>query len=326
MRKKGIYLMASALLSLTACTDDFEDPQPVPVRLETVLDEGSAQTRNQTTYQATELASGQPVGVYIYYTGNTSTTDSYAYKNIGYTVSGNAGNLGSPTSQPYYPPNANQEVDIYAFAPRTVWASVTDELSALTATTLFSVSTSQGDSNGTGYKASDFVWGMVTSKAATDKNTTKEVPLKHKMAKIIVNLTEGNGMSGRLAGATVKVLNTITAAKINLTTGAVTTNGSTKNDITIGSSLSVSNGKATCNGVIVPQTVAKGTAFITITLPSYGNTVYTYKLPAAADMAFASENSYTYDVTVNATDITLTTTISNWTAKTGDNAGKASYQ
>lgn len=329
-------LYLTALLGLLASCDKetVDELAPQEIRLGSTLALSEADTRTQTKdVQKNELADGQPVGVYVYYTGNTSISDNYAYENISYTVSGTGGNLllASGARQPYYPPKAVQVVDIYAFSPRTAWASVTSALSALTESTLFSVSTAQG--NDEGYKASDFVWGKTTSSASQHNNQTVTVPMNHKLSKIIVNVQEGNGMSGRLGGATVKLHNTVTNAKINLTTGRAVANDTTKPDITIGTcttKTTVSGGTDYYHttGVIVPQTLAKGTKFITVTLSNtYGNTVYTYNLPSGTsdtDKAFTEGNVYTYTITVHATAISLTTDISPWTDAEGG-AGSAIY-
>ena len=323
MRYKSILIMMAALPLLAACSHDLEVEELMPLRIGAVVDDSGAQTRNQSEYQATELATGQKVGVYVYYsnygsnTGDwTTTTDNYGYKNIEYTVTGNAGALTSPSTQPYYPPNASQKVVIYGFAPRTKFASITGELSAQTAVAVdFTDQRDQSAANGANYLATDFVWGKVNSTLSADKNKSAiDIPLTHKMSKVAVILTEGNGMSGRLAGATVTLeSNVVTKAKVNLTNGTVTADGSTKNTVTLAKNITKSGSTYSCNAVIVPQTIAAGNLLAVTLSSTYGNTKYYYKTTAAT--TFNANTCTTYNITVNATAITVSTSISDWGTK-----------
>ncbi|MBR1541689.1 MAG: fimbrillin family protein [Bacteroidaceae bacterium] len=326
--KKEMFYMA-VLLFCSACDKeaDYIAEERVPIMLGTTIEAAGAETRTQSTtaLQNTELANGQAVGVFIYNAGTKATQTTYGgYKNISYSVSGTAGDLTSST-QPYYPANASQTVDIYAFSPREAYTATNADLSGLTAVTGYSVSTNQSSDDG--YKASDFVWGTGNSSAAAVKSRSDKkvlVTLGHKMSRIIVRLTEGNGMSGRLAGATVKINNVVVATKINLTTGVVeAATGSTQSAVTLGSNISVSSNMATCIGVIPPQSIA-ACGLITITLSdTYGNSVYTYTTTAAS--TFTANNQYVYNITVHATGLQLTTSISPWGDETTAGTGTAIF-
>lgn len=321
-----MFYMA-VLLFCSACDKeaDYIAEERVPIMLGTTIEAAGAETRTQsTTLQNTELASGQEVGVFIYNSGTKATQTTYGgYKNISYSVSNTAGDLTSST-QPYYPANASQTVDIYAFSPRAAYTATNADLSGLTAVTGYSVNTNQSSDDG--YKASDFVWGTGSSSAADVKPLSDKkvlVTLGHKMSRIIVRLTEGNGMSGRLAGATVKINNVVVATKINLTTGVVEAFGSTQSAVTLGSNISVSSNMATCIGVIPPQSIA-ACGLITITLSNtYGNSVYTYTTTAAS--TFTANNQYVYNIRVDATGLQLTTSISPWGDETAAGTGTAIF-
>ena len=67
--------------------------------------------------------------------------------------------------------------------------------------------------------------------------------------------------------------------------------------------------KASHSGIIVPQTVAAETTFITIV---YNNNALTYKIPAGGK-TFAAGYSYTYNLTIKMSGISLTSTeIGTW--------------
>ncbi len=82
-----------------------------------------------------------------------------------------------------------------------------------------------------------------------------------------------------------------------------------------------------CSGIILPQTVTRGDKLIEIVL-SGGTTKYAYKIPAAPAAAvttFDSGKVYTYTITITASGLSLTTTVADWVAETGD-TGSAELQ
>ena len=67
-----------------------------------------------------------------------------------------------------------------------------------------------------------------------------------------------------------------------------------------------------CAGLIPPQTIAAGTAFLEVTVKTAGDLTgtATYSLPAAK--TFASGNAYTCTLSINLSSIGTTTDITNW--------------
>lgn len=328
---KNYFILATALLLITACSKDSsentpENNAPVPILLGTSLEVNTRS--NSQTLQATELADGTSVGVYIYHNGTTtSASTSYGYKNLAYTAGNATGDLTLVTAsdQPYFPQDKTKTIDIYAFAPRTGVYTSTAELSTLTAENAFTTTADQTtDAN---YRASDFVWGKAAAVTyATASTSSITIPLKHKLSKVNINIAPGTGMTlTKLANARIKLNGVILDGTVNFTTGAVTTSGTTTSSVILTSSASTSatttftsgttNYTAcTSSAVIIPQTIAASNSFITVEL--WDGTAYTtaYNVKTTATTTFDAEKVYTYNIIVNSQGLTLTTTIADWTS------------
>ena len=342
--KKYLTIAAAAVL-LASCSGDSEINKaaelsaPVPIQLGTSM-QLTATRGNSQAIQSTELEPGQTVGVYIYYKDatTTNTTYSYGYKNLAYTVDdhtvtgGTAGDLSLVTAleQPYYPENKSQNIDIYAFSPRTGVYTSTGELGTLTAQNVFATAADQtSDAN---YKASDFVWGKAAN-VANGTSTAIEIPLKHKLSKVNVNIAPGTGMTlAKLDKAKITLNGVVLDGTVNFTTGSVTPrSGSAASSVILTSGVdqtvttsfndASSNSHTACSSsaVIIPQTIAASTSFITIQLwdaaanSGAGAYTSTYNVTTSAASTFAAETVYTYNIIVNTQGLTLTTTIADWT-------------
>lgn len=328
---KKYFILVIAMLFFAACSNDtteekFENDAPVPIRLGTSM---QVNTRsNSQILQATELAANTTVGVYIYEAGETevNATSGYGYKNIAYTVSGTVGDLAlvTATDQPYFPNDKSKNIDIYAFAPQVYTG--TGELNTLTAQDVFATTADQtADAD---YMASDFVWGKAaTVTFATASTSSIEIPLKHKLSKININIAPGSGMTlSQLAHARITLNGVILQGTVDFSTGAVTTRtGATASSVILTSNASTSatttftnsstNYTAcTSSAVIIPQDIAASTSFITVEL--WDGTAYTtsYKVKTTTTSSFAAETVYTYNIIVNSQGLSLTTTISDWTS------------
>lgn len=144
----------------------------------------------------------------------------------------------------YYPYGSPSSVDSYAF-------EVSKDQSTEAANGLLG-----------GYEASDFLWG----KAADVAPTTQRIAVKfqHRMAGVLVTLTEGTGFDAGEFGQlekSVLVTNTIRKAVIDLSTGEVTPTGEVPTTGTI-----PYKRDGDFRAVVVPQTVAASTPLFSITV------------------------------------------------------------
>lgn len=313
---KKLFLISAIAATLAACSSDndmngIENSKPQPILLGTSV--STTMRSNSQILQATELAVNQTVGVYVYFTGEkeTNSTANYGYKNIAYTVANANGDLTitDTDKQPYYPENKTQQVDVYAFAPQ--FDTTTGELNTMNDV---SFTTESDQSTDAKYNASDFVWGKTTL-TPTTSSTAQLIPMKHKLSKINVNIAPGTGMTlDALKDATITLAGVNLSGKINLTDGTATTDGTTTNTLTLTNGTSdsfkgtfKSDAGVDCyqaSAVIIPQTLTSQTLKIKLS----NNSEYTYSLSGS----FTAEKINTYDIKINATGLTLTTTITAW--------------
>lgn len=191
----------------------------------------------------------------------------------------------------------------------------------------------------------------------TANTATAVVPMLHRGSKIVINLLPGGMAKDKLKNAVVKFNVDYIAGSLNMSTGkyAVTT-GTTAavTPITLTSHLGIdaqgtspnaegvatvttSNDAFTCSAVIVPQTITTANNsgngnIITIDLKSdltssaTTTATYAYKTGSTTAPTFESGKVYTYNITVLATGLTVTTTVSDWVAGTGGGSFNAVLQ
>ncbi len=280
--KKTIFYAAAAVLLLTACTNDETNAQLENsdiISLSASVSGNNTRASSQDALQDLQFASGKEIFVEVYKTGDAKYTEG------NYTT----GDGGTMTGTLRYP-NTGENIDVKAYYPATVNS----------ATTSFGpIATNQTE------EANYQAWDLMSSSNVTNHakaDGTANLTFSHQMAKIIVNLTAGTGVSDLNLVSAVTINNTYTTATI--ANGVVSATSGDKQDI------SILGTKASNIGIIVPQTVAAGTTFITIT---YNGNALTYRIPAGGK-TFAAGNSYTYNFTVKASSIALqSSSITAWT-------------
>ena len=289
--KKHLFYIAAAALMLAACSNDERDIQNNDDIIKLSANIATPVTRATATdaLQNTQFNNSTAIHVDVYETGGSApmTNGSGTYTTTNTT--------GALSGSLYYPTNGNN-IDIEAYYPSTVTYS----------TTSFNVLADQ--SSAANYCSSDLMYATkLTNKA---KGTTHGLTFNHALSKIIVNITNGSGVT---AG---DITSNVSAVKINNTKltatiakGVVSAATGSATDITITGTTNTSN-----IGIIVPQTVVNGSAFITVT---YNSNDYAYTL--TADKTFEAGKVYTYALTLTAQGISLSsTTITDWIPDTGD--------
>ena len=273
MKTKILLFAAAALTVLTACSSDdspienAEQRMPVTLAYTTIdaTETRAAQNLNEGTF-----ASGESVMVRISNTGAAEWTD-YTF------TTGAAGAMTAPDPAPYYPAGA-QNIDIVAYYPATAGSS-------------FRVLYDQtADFN---YKASDLMFASVTNLAKTSE--TVELAFSHKMAKLCVNITAGQGVTSINS---VSILNVKPIVPLYSLTGFVGNATGTPINIAVSN-----NGAA----LIPPQTIDGELLFIET---DKGIAVY-----SVSNKSFAAGHQYTLNITVNLRAVGTTTAITGWTSE-----------
>ena len=267
MKTKTLLIAAAALTALTACTDDSITNERVPVTLAyTTLD--AVETRAAQNLNEGNFATGENIMVRISNTGASEWTD--------YTFTTAAeGALTAPNPAPYYPAGT-QNIDIVAYYPATAGAE-------------FTVATDQTPD--ASYKASDLMFASVTNQEKQAQ--VVELAFSHKMAKLCLNITAGDGVESITSVSILQVKPTVS---FNPATGEV---GSASGTAT---TISVSNQGA---AVIPAQTITGGLLSI-----ETDKGTATYSVPAGK--AFEAGHYYTLNITVNLRAVGATTDITGW--------------
>lgn len=342
-----IALLAAPLLLLTACSSDdtatVAPDGPAPILLGTSI---APTTRANSELQATELSAANTdgVGTFIYRNTKTAIDNEYGYENVKYTITGTAGDLtlASGETQPYYPMQKTS-VDVYGYAPYlAVTATGTDPKYKFTGCTV-----KNDQSTDLGYMQSDFVSGVLSNLTYANRTQMNVIPLNHRLCKIIVKLTAVGTLTmlpTNLMGAQITLHNIKTKFDFNpVATDAsgdpivsnVVADG-TNTDINMGTTGTVTVADAsslttdeknevdkalTLYAVIPPQTLtgfdASPLDLFTVTLNSANNSAV-YNLATKGTQQFEAGKQYTYTITVDATKLSFTTTITDWTKDAAD--------
>ncbi len=273
------FILAVAAVAFSACTH-MENPieeiipeEPteikVPVSLSystvDVVASKAAQDLNEGTF-----TSGESVKVRISNTGAGEWTD-YAF------TTGDAGAMTAPDPGPYYPAGA-QNIDIVAYYPASAGTS-------------FTVASDQtADAS---YKASDLIFASVTNQAK--QAAAVNLAFSHKMAKLCVNITPGQGVTSINS---LSVLNVKPTVSFDQGTGAVGAAGGEAVSIAMSNNGAAIIPAQTINGGLLSIVTDKGTA--------------TYSV---ADKVFEAGKLYTINITVNLRAVGTTTAITGWNSE-----------
>lgn len=279
-RNSFLYAIAGiAVWGLASCSssDNMHPEQTdgrVPVEL--TNDIIGAVTRAATTLNESALTTGDIT---------VRTSEAYA---TAYTYTAGAEGAMTSTAPAYYPAGG-ASIDIVAYSP----ANANDGTSET-----FTVSADQSSDDA--YIASDLLWAKAENKNSA--SGAVNIAFAHKMAKIIVNVTAGNGIS-TIQSITLK--NIKRQCTFDYASGAVSdvaeVSGATDVAVTTGGTTASSMGAACIPaqdliGDFIEITTDKGTA--------------TYRLSSAKPVS--AGNYYTINLTLNLAAVGTTNTIEAW--------------
>ena len=270
MNTRKLFFAAAAMTLLTACNQEEIATDPaagrVPVTLSyTTVD--ATETRAATNLNEGTFASGTPITVRISNTGLNTWTD--------YTFTTAAeGAMTAPDPAPYYPAG-EQNIDIVAYYPATTGST-------------FTVATDQtADAS---YKASDLMFASKTNQAK--QAAAVELAFSHKMAKLCVNITAGQGVTSI---SSLSVLNVKPTVSFDQATGTV---GEASGKAT---RIAMSNNGA----ALIPAQTIDGNLLSIVT--DKGTATY-----SVSSKTFEAGYLYTLNITVNLREVGTSTAITNW--------------
>lgn len=279
-RNSFLYAIAGiAVWGLASCSSsDNMHPEQTDGRVPVELTNNiiGAVTRAATTLNESALTTGDIT---------VRTSEAYA---TAYTYTAGAEGAMTSTAPAYYPAGG-ASIDIVAYSP----ANANDGTSET-----FTVSADQSSNDA--YIASDLLWAKAENKNSA--SGAVNIAFAHKMAKIIVNVTAGNGIS-TIQSITLK--NIKRQCTFDYASGAVSdvaeVSGATDVAVTTGGTTASSMGAACIPaqdliGNFIEITTDKGTA--------------TYRLSSAKPVS--AGNYYTINLTLNLAAVGTTNTIEAW--------------
>ena len=329
LMKYTIYYITTFLaVLLSACTtsDDAGNmPQTLNMRVNDFVE---VKTRASNDVQNDAFQTDENINIWVWDAGvlGTSTaTYSYSYElqtNIQHKV------VNVDVSKTLVPKDlvafkfplsgVNEEkVNIRACYPvQEQYESVTEiNMQTLRNTpATFTIQTDQ--STEAGYKASDLMYGLPTAgNPVKNNNSLVGMTFNHKMAKVIIEITAGQGIDD-LTGIDVELSCVLNAAVrteapnydmvVEPTTGNEKVSGTVKvNTADMVSGQTV----ATMAAVIPPQEFPHDQTFITITR---GNVTYIYA--PTSDISFLSCSKNTFYITIEEYRLIVSGTITPWNA------------
>ncbi|MBQ4388308.1 MAG: fimbrillin family protein [Prevotella sp.] len=285
MKTSKILSMAAGLMLLSACNsdelDEFAGRIPINLGYETLTVEEATRTAASTTINDSYITSGDNVMVKIKnYSTAVGNYVPYTYQ------AGASGTMTPPSPKPYYP-TGSTNIDILAYYPSTAGNSSNFDVNA-------------DQTSDTNYKASDLMVATKTNQAKT--TSTVSLAFQHKMAKLVVTATKGDGVNG---------IKTITLKQVKRQVSFTNTSGDVGSAQTISGATDVivfkggsdTNASGIGAALIPAQTI---TGNILEIETDQGTATYSVASPGKT---FNANTKYTVNVTVNRTAVGITNSI-----------------
>lgn len=288
--KTGLLLTIAVAASICAgCSNENDEMDNW--NGEILLSSGITVQQTRATFDPnTQIADAQQIGVYVSKMDDETATYP-GYANVSAIAGGDGTFSGYATSMFY--PQSGKDVKIKAYHP---YNSGTPDAYD------FVVATDQ--SVAADYYQSDLLYAAEGQyvRAKTPHNLT----FMHQLAKVSCTLITGSG-GPSVTDATVTIMNVEKAISFNRITGVLSP---PTIPVTADVELGVENG-----AIIAPQTVAKGSQLLRVTLSAAaggGEMFYTLPDGVAPDLVFAFSSIYHFNITVNLTGLTVSSTINPW--------------
>jgi hypothetical protein len=295
----SVAIAFATVLALASCnqSDDITPDGPQAVQFTAGIGEQTVATP-QNRAAGTEWHVGDAIGIFMVKNKETAIASTYA-GNKRFTTE--RGNLFLPESghEIYYPLDADNHVDFYAYYPYTT-------TEGLNIDSKIDVSTADQSKQ----REFDMMWAMANNNGqGYNKNAHDNVPLvfAHCLARITMNCkfdpSSGIIVFDEAAKVTIKGMNTATIFAVkDGTIGTATTEA----DIVARKSATTSGYAGTFDAIIVPAKYAAKS----VTVEFYVNSeIYTWIMDATE---FEPGNDYVYDVIITRTGVRATGSINPW--------------
>lgn len=295
---KKLLLLASAVVLFASCSKNSSNgDEPAPVTPTRIPINISMAVWTRATDSAYE--SGDKVGIYVV---NYESGAPGALKPAGNYVDNMRFSFTTkwtPDSEIFWK-DQTTKADFYCYYPYGEPADVA----------AYPFATKADQSQLSGYKASEFLWGKATGMSPT----ADAVPITtfRSMSNMLIYVAPGKGFTAEslaAAAKSVKVCNVKTEATIDLRTGVATAAGAA-------GEVTPRNEGDCYRALIVPQTVAAGSNLITVTVDGVDYTL-------AKGFTFKANTQHKFTVTVNKSSGGVDIGIGDWEIDDTDHGGAA---
>lgn len=290
-----LCLLGAIFAACTAEKEQTSGDALVPIILTTAVqgERGASTRTTDLTIQSAQLEAGQTFSVY--FPGGATTESQVTYEAVGDGTTA----IADGSSQPYFT-LAGTSTTAYAYYPSTVGTSSTE----------FSVEREQ--QNADDYRKSDLMFASTTlSKRGT--SVSGLLSFRHLMSKIVVNVS-GSAKIQRINDvnivggyARIGITDPLTCTFGSLSRLNKDENGARINLVSNNTTNSVS-----CTALIPPQTVNGQFLRVRVVVRNATINPVQEAFFSVTDKTFLSGGTYTYNIKIDATDIGLTTEVTDW--------------
>lgn len=295
----SLPVFAAVTLALAGCNQESNTPEKendsrVPVRVSSNIEVSRAVDNAWEENDA--------IGIFML---NNDAVDTYS--NVEYTTPETDGAF-APKDQVIYLPVDGTARDFVAYYPYQ--SSMTDDIYSIDLT-------NQADQSAIDFMTSEKDNGEYSTVAGIDK-TSPEVNFRfrHRLSKLRLNIQTGAGFIGdnsELAGMEVKLTNQQTTGTCNVLTDNAVTITPASNTIEL---LTAANGLS-AEAIVFPSNDYTDMQF---EFHVIGHEPYKWSLSESTATKFEEGKSYIYNITINKTGVSVSSTIENWVD--GNGAGE----
>ena len=304
VKTRTIYGMLSltAAVLLTGCAADYVDGGSrglVPIGLTASVQEGSATGGTRAGTDVNDGYLPENTTFEVGFSGNTTLSGTTTYE-----TTDAEGHTKCTGTQPYFTLTGTSTT-VYAYYPTKPGST-------------FSVKTDQDDNEDANYRSSDLMYAYVENFSKTGSTATANLSFGHKMSKIIVNATMGTGITSisevRIIGGyrTIGISDATTCALSARAEDLSGPNSTSADDYikVYSGTYSTEGGTLQCAALIPPQRVPTSGETATDFLQIVTNEgTITYSLNGKT---FSSNNVYTFNANLTASQVGTTIGITNW--------------
>lgn len=308
--RKRYFITILAVGLLTACSNDGDTPtqsdEQVPLRIESSIGLlGTGVTRASETH----WDAADKIGVYVMVHNSTSEVFTDVTNTEGVNLPFTYADVDDDAHKETYPESGTTyrpfsgsviylpktgSVDVYGYYPYSAAATNANAIPVSV-------------SNQTSQAAIDFMTADRSAGQVNDltrSKSTAKLLFNHRLVKLVFNLKPGTDMlEGELTNATLTLDKQPVKATYNLITDGIDMTAGTSILTAVNSASAPPDGyKKTLELIVLPNGTNNLAADRTVTI-TFGSTTNTFTI--ADTTSFAAGKKYTYNVTVNATSITV---------------------